>query len=120
MQVLKRQRLKTMGGKLQGSLPAVSLAVLRHEDHFRGIIPDRRPVEIPIQRRNAEPASREEVFDLVAEEIPQRPSEHELLLTPARMPDGKNHLHVIPLLRAMERDYPLGDQIGRASCRERV
>src|SRR6266852_5023899 len=57
---------KTWGrGSLQGRLPAVSLAVLRHEDHFRGIIPDRRPVEIPIQRRNAEPASREEVFDLV-------------------------------------------------------
>src|SRR5467141_71413 len=95
--------------KQGGSLPAVSLVPLGHEDHFRRIIPDRRPVKTPIQRRNPEPASRQEMLYLIPEEQSERPRKHQPLLAAIPMPDVKNHLHVIPLLRAMERGYSLAD-----------
>src|SRR5256885_4430788 len=40
---------------------------------------------------------------------PQRPCEHQPFLASSRMHDGKNHLHVVPLLRAMKRRHALGD-----------
>src|SRR6267143_852761 len=95
--------------KTGGSLPAVSLMPLGYEDHFRRIIPDRRPVKTPIQRRNPEPASRQEMLYLIPEEISERPRKHQPLLAAIPMPDGKNHLHVVPLLRAMERGHTLRD-----------
>src|SRR6266852_4900952 len=51
--------------------------------------------------RNLEPASCQKMLDLITEEIPERPGEHQPLLTPALMRDGKNHLHVIDLLGSM-------------------
>src|SRR3989475_3260351 len=70
---------------------------------------DRLRVEVSILGRNLEPASCQKMFDFIAEEIPERPCEHQSLLTPAFMRDGKNHLHVIDLLRAMKRGHSLAD-----------
>ncbi len=95
--------------KNRGWGQSASLLPFRNEDHLGRRISEGRPVEIPVQGRNAEPASREKVFDLVPEEIPQRPGEHQPLPTAVPMRDGKNHLHVISLLRAMERGYSLAD-----------
>src|SRR5947207_12371899 len=81
----------------------------RHKDHFRRLVPNRRPVEISILRRNLESAASKQVLHFVPEEISQRPGEHQPLLTPVPMRDDKNHLHVIPLLRAMERRHSLAD-----------
>src|SRR2546423_12895007 len=82
---------------------------LRYKDHLRRIIADGRPVKVSILRRHLKPAPRQQVRDLIAEKIPQRPGKHEPLLAPVQMPDGKNHLHVVPLLRTMERGYALAD-----------
>src|SRR2546427_3477923 len=70
---------------------------------------DRLRVEFSILGRNLEPASCQKMFDFIAEEIPERPCEHQSLLTPAFMRDGKNHLYVIDLLRAMKRGHSLAD-----------
>src|SRR5438876_12305855 len=81
----------------------------RHKDHFRRLVPKRRPVEISVLRRNLESAASKQVLHFVPEEISRRPGEHQPLLTPVPMRDDKNHLHVIPLLRAMERRHSLAD-----------
>src|SRR5260370_9281307 len=73
-----------------------------NENHFSGIVADGGLVEIAVFGGDPEPAAGQQVLDFVAEEIPQRPGEHQSLLTSARMLAGENHLHVIDLLRAMK------------------
>src|SRR5260370_15136847 len=106
--ILKSFRCNTYK-KQGGSLPVVSLALLGYEDHFRRIIPERRPVEVSILRRNLEPASRQEMINLIPEEVAQRTGHDQPRLAPVWMPYGKYHLHIVPLLRAVERGHSLAD-----------
>src|SRR5579859_1295992 len=87
----------------------ILLHALRDKYHFRRTIRQRRLVEIPIHRAHAKPAARQQVLHLVPEEIPQRPRKHQTLLLLMRVLHIKNHFHVIPLLRAVERFHTFHD-----------
>src|SRR5712692_6856040 len=92
-----------------GYLLTVLLLAFRDENHLGRIIAYLGSIEISVQRRDLESAAREQVLDLIAEEIPQGPRKDEPLLAAAGMHHGIDHLHVIDLLRAMERRHPLTD-----------
>ena len=61
------------------------LYFLSDEKHFRGIIAQRRTIEIAVQLGDAESGARKQVFDLEAKEIAQCKREDETLLAAGRM-----------------------------------
>src|SRR5260370_17013957 len=78
----------TLGGFFRicptGGGAACRFLLLFHDkNHLGGIILDWSPVEIPILRRNLEPASCQNMSDLIAHKLPDRPSAHHPPPTPS-------------------------------------